>query len=233
MRSGWLLVVTTSAALVVQPARAQQHPNLAKGFQADRVYRVDGVDNVNVFNGNLTLTIPMGTEFPGNGALRYGLHLVYNSKNWDYLIESYYQDEHCVTNPPECNAQYIKAIPSRRSNAGMGWLLSMGRLYAPRNVTLDSAYWTYESADGADHAFSLASSCDPTTGGICYTKDGSYFRLKKSSTNDLLVEFPDGMVHSFELTGTGGLHRLTKIQDRFGNHLDICYSTACGGTNDN
>jgi hypothetical protein len=66
------------------PAFAQQHPNVKRGFAVDQAYQTGEIDNVNVFNGNLVLNIPIGQRYQVNGALSYGLVLNYNSKVWDY-----------------------------------------------------------------------------------------------------------------------------------------------------
>lgn len=225
---------------VALPLAAQQHPNVERGFQADKVYQLNGIDNVNVYNGNLSLSIPIGTEYPGNGTLKYNLTLVYNSKNWDQ--EQYLYDDDTVCHPPpgsgsepppECGQFYVKTVPSKSSNAGMGWMLSLGRLLSSSDPELYPGpagsvppYWVYESPDGARHAFSLG---EENNVPIVYTKDGSLLRGKAIDTDHLEVHFPDGMIHTFG-SAPNNAHRLTQIRDSFGNHLDICYTTQCGGT---
>jgi len=223
---------------VALPLAAQQHPNVERGFQADKVYQLNGIDNVNVFNGNLSLSIPLGIEYPGNGSLKYSLALAYNSKNWDQ--EEYIYENSTVCNqapgsslPPadeNCNKPYVKTVPSRSSNAGMGWMLSLGRLLSPLDPALGGGaagpgafYWEYESPDGARHAFSMG---DATT--FSYTNDGSFLRKTALGSDRFEVHFPDGMIHTFG-PAAGNLHRLEQIKDPFGNHLDICYS-GCGET---
>lgn len=53
------------------------------------------------------------------------LPLTYNSKVWDY----------------EEIALRSLAVPTRRSNAGMGWLVSLGRIITPENSTNTGVAW--------------------------------------------------------------------------------------------
>ncbi len=221
--------------LIASPVLAQQHPNVERGFQADKVYRFSGVDNVNLYNGNLALRIPIGDEFPGNGTLRYQFAVTYNSKTWDQQVYIYNRFSDCSPPPGSglpaasawCGNDYIKSIPSRRSNAGMGWLVSLGRLLSPADPMLDpgpvgtgTPYWTYEAPDGADHAFSFT---DPTNANIHHTRDGSFLRLVPASSGQYEVDFPDGLVHSFEPVPGENSYRLRDIRDPFGNHLSVAY----------
>jgi YD repeat-containing protein len=222
------------------PLAAQQHPNVERGFQADKVYQLNGIDNVNVYNGNLSLSIPIGTEYPGNGTLKYNLTLTYNSKNWDQEQYIYEYSPVCyrppgseIEPPPECGQLYVKTVPSKSSNAGMGWMLSLGRLLSASDPELNPGpagsgppYWVYESPDGARHAFSLG---EANNDSIVYTRDGSLLRGKAIDSDHLEVQFPDGMIHTFGPAANNS-YRLTQIRDPFGNHLDICYTAQCGGT---
>src|ERR1700754_3472954 len=133
---GLILGVCAIAAI---SARAQ-HPNISRGFEADKVYQLGEIDSVNLYNGNLHLSVPIGNEYAGNGSLRYRFALVYNSKNWDYEIKVW----NCPRSEHElCLSDYKKAFPTRRSNAGMGWQLSLGRLIAANDPLGDpwGAWW--------------------------------------------------------------------------------------------
>ncbi len=75
------------ALLAAFAPRAQAQPESeigARGFHADKVYNLSGIDSVNLFNGNLTLAIPLGIEYPVSEKLSYRFHLTYNSSAWDY-----------------------------------------------------------------------------------------------------------------------------------------------------
>ena len=218
--------------LLSLPVAAQEHPNVQRGFQADKVYLIDGIDNVNLYNGNLTLTIPIGNEYAGNGALHYRFVLSYNSENWDR--ETYIYDDwdpcHSGGIPPgECGQPYVKTVPSRSSNAGMGWLLTLGRLLSPADPAVNpgpagqgTAWWSYTGPDGAQHPFAKHDSARST---VMTTVDGSFLRLVPLDNDRWEVDFPDGMTQTFGPVPNENTHRLEQIRDPFGNHLDVTYGT--------
>jgi RHS repeat-associated protein len=188
------------------PARAQEHPNVAKGFNPSASFAVGDVDNVNLFNGNLVITIPLGQRYPVNGGLSYGLTLVYNSQVWE-------QQQYDTL---------VQSIPARTNNAGLGWMVSMGRFNPPEFLgDLDTFRNTYMSPDGARHAFyPTLHEGEAATAGIEYSRDGSYLRYIAASRT---VEFPDGTRHVFDASGFP-----VQINDRFGNQVNVCYSSSCG-----
>src|SRR5215217_4730149 len=104
-------------ALFTLPAAGQQDPQEEKGFRPEKMYSFGSLDHVNTFNGNLVAAIPVGMRYPLDGGLTYGLSLTYNSKVWDFEDLDGYQ----------------RSSPGRRGNAGMGWLLTMGRLVDPND----------------------------------------------------------------------------------------------------
>ncbi len=66
--------------MLALPLMADEHPNVAKGFAADQVYRFGDLDHVNLFNGGLNLALPIGGTFHVNGNLAFQLVLT-NSSN--------------------------------------------------------------------------------------------------------------------------------------------------------
>ena len=65
------LIVTLGSLLAVVPLSAQQQfPTLERGLNAGGLYQFAGIDNVNVFNGNLTISIPIGQAYPVENAPR-------------------------------------------------------------------------------------------------------------------------------------------------------------------
>ena len=207
--------------LGIGPAGADiQHPNLQRGFNADSVYQTGEIDQVSLFNGNLSVTLPVGGSYEGNGDLSYGLHLVYNSTVWDWSYVKKINDPN----------QYPGALASADSNAGLGWRLSLGELLPPlagRNEADLTAYrnespdhWVYVAPSGANHVFyPTLEDGDTETSGVAYTRDGSYLRLNQGRSQST-VHFPDGMVHTF---GLDGLPRA--IRDAWGNELTITYGS--------
>jgi YD repeat-containing protein len=222
-----LLYVLTVLSLlnVTSVLFADKHPNTARGFDIGKPYQMNGIDNVNLFNGNLTVTIPIGQRYHVNGGLQYGLTLVYSGNSWDVVDEAI---------PGRDGTIY----PNRRSNAGLGWLVSLGRLFPPNQYpTQESPNWSYETPDGGLHAFHAGLhdgtfACGPANL-TCYTADGSYLRMTTSGS-DRTIEFPDGTKHLFremqkstsgawtDTPGTG-LWRLRAISDSFANTVTINY----------
>jgi YD repeat-containing protein len=205
-----LLVAALPSSASVPP-----DPNTARGF-AGKVYQLGDLDNVNVFNGNLTVRIPIGQSYRSGPSLAYQLVLTNNTKVWDY--EGVEIDELDGLGPYR-----RRAIPETYSNAGLGWTLSLGRLLPPRPSTLASDGqelikghgYIYLGPDGAQREFFF---------GGC-TEDGSYLRLTLNAwAEGHSIEFPDGQIHQFNAAGW-----LRKIRDRFDNWVDVAYTTVqCG-----
>jgi hypothetical protein len=57
--------------------QAADDPNTAKGFQPGQLYQFGEVSHVNLFNGNLNLSLPIGPGYPAGGNLSYGFTLAY------------------------------------------------------------------------------------------------------------------------------------------------------------
>jgi YD repeat-containing protein len=196
-------------------AFAQKHPNIELGFKADKLYQFNDLDAVNLFNGNLTLSIPLGLRYPVGPSLSYQFVLSYNSNVWDYR-----QEQDGVGNI------YREGKPNIRSNAGMGWRLSFGRLIQPGDSTAEfwaseDTNWVYESPAGDEHSFGR------TTVDVTATSDGSTLRLVKISGTQRNVEFSSGEVHEFVLEQSH--YRLKKMRDRFGNWMAISYTYDSSG----
>lgn len=186
------------ALLAAHVLRAEVHaPGIDRGVQPNKVYDVLGFDTVNTYNGNLLIKLPLGPARANNGGMTWGLSLVYNAKNLDYRSEKWHGDATC-TNPA---FEYQYSVPTRHSNAGVGWNVSPGRLISVDNPVndqyiLDSTQawswqgcdphfpsekvrdlcsgesdWAYEAPDGGEHLLNF----NPSTG-TGLTDDGSYLR---------------------------------------------------------
>lgn len=198
------------AVIGFTPALADPHPNVQRGFAPDKAFAVGEIDAVNVFNGNLNLSIPIGPSYPIRENFSYQLTLVNNSKLWDFI------QTHDGTT-------YAYAKPSWH-NAGIGWTLSLGRLLPPcaslpQDCVNQTGFWQYRGPDGAEHLFFdrlHPNSPEVPQPDVWYTRDGSYLRLKSGSWQ---VEFPDGTVHTFR--SWDGYP--SEIRDPFGNALTIAY----------
>lgn len=219
-----LAVLFSTAGLTAQEQdpNSQGFANSARGFAADRAFQMGDFDNVNVFNGNLIVTMPLGQSFPVAGNLSYGVSLVYNSKLWpgkEKRVDQYQQEQ-------------WRATPEKISNAGFGWLVSMGRLYVgctqqpclpfPQQAGLN----TYESPDGALHSFyaKLHETDGTSPAGVAgYTRDGTYLRLRTVS-GGYEIDFPDGSIRKFVTVAGTYSTQLTEVRDAFGNKVTLSWS---------
>lgn len=121
--------LTTAASVLLvfltPPLHAQQaHPNVATGTRSESLYVDSGSDQVNLFNGNLSYTIPIGEPIPVGPVLRIAPKLVYNSqinKVWQVQFRVPGQGEQVSIN---------QAVTGDRV-LGAGWQLHFGRLIAP------------------------------------------------------------------------------------------------------
>ncbi len=211
-----LASVTLLLPLAGRPAfGADPYPTQARGFATSNTFQTTGIDNVNLFNGNLVITIPLGQSYPLGGGLSYGLTLVYNSHLWDFREEESF------------GQVYTRADPVRRSNAGLGWRLSLGELSSIADP-LSECLGCYTGPDGADHRLDVRLHYDvPSDGVASYTTDGTYLRQRwTGSVHEM--DFPDGQIHV--LSPSSGL--LTQIRDRFGNYVNVAHGANSWALND-
>ncbi len=204
-------------ALLGSPLLANDHPNLARGFDAGKAYELPSdLEAVNLFNGALNLAIPIGQSYPVSGTLSYGLTLRYNSRPWDFFTE--FVGGSIGTRE--------RSKPTWLSNSGLGWSLSLGRLLPPLDPDNDSPGWSYIGPDGSPHLFTKANGQPGSTAEFPqYTGDGSLLRLVGPPHNER-VEFPDGTVHEFVADPNNGhKRRLSQIRDRSGNTVTVSYQT--------
>jgi RHS repeat-associated protein len=231
-RAAAVALAGTASLVGAAGAAADPHPNTQGGVDVAQTFQVGDVDNINLFNGALTVAIPLGISYPVNGNFAYRLTLVANSNPWDFSIRE----------EPSTGSTYQDSFPSHCSNAGLGWRVSLGAIGTYTmpswpvcvNSDVSSALAVYEAADGSQHSFyATLHPGEPddffngvqdhiTTGqqvveNVTYTRDGSYLRLKNYGSYWEL-EFPNGNIHRF---GTDG--RIVQLRDPFGNQLDVAY----------
>ena len=202
----WILVSFVAFVLVLPTSLlGVAHPHLERGFSPEKVFEVGDIDHVNIFNGNLAITIPIGGEYPIGGGFSYQLTLVYNAKLWEWTTK-------CGDPDGKGNQCFSFPEPNRHTNAGLGWELSLGRFDAA-----GSTFGSYIGPDGAEHPFFPDLHTGDPTDTAFYTRDGSYLRMQEVGSSRE-IEFPDGTTHRFDASG-----RLDWMRDRFGNELDVRY----------
>lgn len=207
----FIAVVVATPALVAQIAPSGAvPPSKERGFKPELVYQFGEFDNVTLFNGNLTATIPLGPTYPVGAGLSYGFTLRYSGNLWQTVDDCRY-----VHNPNGDDGCVNLVLP-RMENGGLGWRLSFGRLRPPAAGTEPGdgtalSKWAYLSPDGSEHLFWPAlhnecvggntAKCDPKVDGVEYSRDGTYLRIKRAAAS-AVVEFPNGERHRFENHGT-------------------------------
>lgn len=240
------------ALLAAGRTLAQKPSSTELGFQPGKLYDFSEVDSVNLYNGNLMLTVPIGPRKQVSSSLSYQIQLVYNGKIWDYETwQGGCFDGAGGEGPCE------DVIPNRRSNAGVGWRVSFGRLLSPFNPenhpwsTDRRSEWLYEGASGDEHRFgceTLSGSVqcagypyepdpvDPTVKTVRLAEDASSLRLVTIERDKTYhVEFPSGETHRFERNGSKDEYRLSQINDQYGNTVTFTYEEVrenprnCGG----
>ena len=223
-----MLCVFGNASLLV----AQDPPSRERGFSADTAYSFVGdLDQVNLFNGNLTITLPIGQQYPVTPGFGHGLTAVYNSNVWQ--IEKYDCWDATLPpgEPPVKLGRYVVPEPDPTWNAGLGWSLHMGRLFPPAVAPFErSNEWIYMSPDGGQHSFYDELHPGMGRAGEQYTADGTYLRMRVATPicntpsgidqstltgTCRVIEEPGGTAREFRDFGTGGTEdwRLTRIFD--------------------
>jgi RHS repeat-associated protein len=200
---------------------AQDHPNVAKGLYGARKLDLSQLDAVNLFNGALSIRIPISGEIPVESNFSYEIGLHYSSQAWD---------------PREEFNNTVAGRASRTQNAGLGWTLSLGRILTPNGVLNPDDELLYLAPDGSRVRFfdtlHQEDADDPGDSsswqGVRYARDGSFRRLQVQGppTTSYRLEFPDGTTQHFDVSG-----RLTAISDPYGTRVTVAYEIEAG-TND-
>ncbi|HYK05343.1 MAG TPA: hypothetical protein VE974_26570 [Thermoanaerobaculia bacterium] len=208
-RLAWILLLL----LVTSPAFTTENPNLAKGFNAATTYDFSKIEAVNLFNGSITLMVPLGQTYSVGDHLSYNFGLSYTGNNWSMSENIWYeQDSNDPQNWIERKSYYYDLYDIYTQDgpdSGMGWRLMLGKMRGDRS---------YISADGATHAFSTTLNATTTAPAdtntrVFYSNDSTYLRLRQlySSGNVYLgaeIDFPDGSIHKFDALG-----RLVEMRD--------------------
>ncbi|HSE64294.1 MAG TPA: hypothetical protein VLG15_11860, partial [Thermoanaerobaculia bacterium] len=214
-----LAIACSGGYLLAQaPLADTQH-----GFPPNTGIATSGLDHVNLFNGNLAITIPMGPEYPIGPGLSSQLRLVYNSQLWR-------TQPICVDiNGNEYSGVFLRGSPV----LGAGWRLDFGYVHTDP----ESGGTDFLSPDGSAHR--LAGLPSPP-----HTIDTTFLRWPQANE----IDFPNGdrafMDQSISLAqiahgstthdfyDADGSY-VTKIQNRYGDYVLITfqadYEVADGG----
>ena len=212
----FLCVLLTSGARVFAQNGPDNDPDGAPGY-VKSVFDHGPVDSINLYNGQLTLPIPLGPTYPIGPALKLQLALTYNSRVDDYGKPLAGQQQ------PDFFYRPLAGNPS----LGIGWSLSLGAIKACQHgVTYGVCYF---GPDGGQHMFSIAQANGRIPG------DASPFFLQGSGPYDMWDG--DGNHYEFDWHVTGynatisdfaegrdGWY-LTRLSDPFGNSYSVTYWT--------
>ena len=211
-----LLILTLASTATAQTWGDQQHPSNERGFRADQLYQFNGFDDVNLFNGNLILTLPLGINYTVDSVLSYQFVLRYSGNVW-------HEHEFCSDIHDSCHLNYTL---QQSDNAGVGWRLSFGELRAPIDSSAGataSGMWMYRSPDASEHLFFTTihdcvqpgtPECENPVASLFYTRDGTYLRLNILSNTKVVIDFPSGE-HQLYVSDDGTTWRLHYIYDAF------------------
>ena len=226
-------------ALLAASGSAQQYPSQQRGLSADTAYQTGAIDNVNLFNGAMTLQIPIGPTYPVGPNLSFRLSLSYSSVGWDYQ-----EDVMCFDPKKGMMHTYILPIESPHANAGFGWRLVLGKIV---DAETTAGALKYISSDGGEHGFYDDLHPDypnPPQANTTFSHDSTYLRMRYYPSGSMTctaapggsldcrqIELPDGTIHEFHDFSTvpGEPEWLvTRMMDRFdtANWVAIDYSTA-------
>lgn len=226
---------------------------LERGYKPDGTYDFSSLDTINLFNGNLSLSLPLGEAFPQGGGSTFGLQLAYTSNIWDFDYEcsTTGPEWHPIGRPPfffgaeECVTQ---AYPERNVNAGLGWSLDLGSLIPPKHPTPDRKHpsYYYRAPDGGRTAFfpELRPGVQVSGGNGLWTyfsRDAQFLKLESTlelhartptASDTITVHFPNGSRKKFgwlkwlraDSTDGGDYDwRVMEIADAFGNATTVRY----------
>jgi hypothetical protein len=174
---GVMLAVTLAhGRLEAQPAETLPF------FLSNQAFDSHGVENINIFNGDTGISVPIGPSYPlGPTGFQYQLAIHNSLKFWHFSA---------ATCPSGGDRQFawIAGDPT----IGVGWTLSPG--YVVKR--LPAGVWEYRDPSGGVHQVDLVAA-NPAV-----TDDGGYLRIKAfpapGNATSYTVEFPDGTIHTFD-----------------------------------
>ena len=190
-----------------------QNENETVGFQSNHVFESGHFgEDIDVLNGGLHLTIPIGPKYEVNDRLGYQLILSYNSKVWDY-------SDFKTSDPIESDTPSVQQY--NEGPSGIGFTLNFGRLIQDVHSRVCSGgvdcwmtTWKWVTPDGNQHdvwfkegltSNDQPSPSDPNQGYPLFTTDLSYVKVNipgvgcLASSEDpacFTINAPDGLTYT-------------------------------------
>ncbi|MEK6409751.1 MAG: RHS repeat-associated core domain-containing protein [Acidobacteriota bacterium] len=166
VRTLWMTTIALGCALAV--AQAQQLDPAAKpdrGVTQSGSYALSDIENVNLTNGNVNISMPLASLPPiAGGKLSWSIRAAYNSKLWD--MKSFKMQ------PDENHAQPWEYYVNQRSDSG-GWLVA-------------ERYWVEQLFADYDAEVDCGDPSDPQYG---QCQSAFAYRYK------MVLHTPDGATH--------------------------------------
>jgi len=211
-----LCFLVTSASVSRAQNGPDNDPDAAPGF-VNGAFHTASVDSVNLYNGQLTVPIPLGPSYPVGPSFRVQLTLTYNSRSTDFGAPSSLEQ-----NP---NFYYMPLVGN--PSLGTGWELTLGAIKTCKHGTITGV--CYSAPDGSQHMFAAgpkASDASPLylsgTGPYdLWDGDGNHFVFGQHVSGYDDIGLPEGYTHDFG-RGRDGWY-LTSAADPFGNSYSVTY----------
>ncbi|GAB4184987.1 MAG: hypothetical protein Tsb002_08370 [Wenzhouxiangellaceae bacterium] len=199
------------------------------------------IDTVNMLNGNLVVSIPIGQSYQVGPNFSYSLSLVHNANKWNEMTFG-----ELTGTDDELFKDRRFTVPDITNNAGLGWRLSVGgELYTSPLVagvgynwpnTDQLSHWMYVDESGSHHTFWIRGDDDT----VFHARGESLIRIRGIHNDEqVFVDLPNGVVKTFTRheafcnafdaeSGNAYCWRVTRIEDPFGNHVAVEYEDAIG-----
>ena len=197
-------------------------PDSAPGF-TNSVFHTPSVDSINLYNGQLTIPVPVGPSYPIGPKLKLQLLLTYGSHGYDY-----------ARGGPTPGASLLSGDPA----LGLGWTFILGAIKMTASSFPLTQALTYMAPDGSQHVMSSVGngyykSLDATpsyvhdmgaSGYEMWDGDGNHYVFGRHVTGD---DDPfNYFVHDLG-RGRDGWY-LTSLYDPFGNGFTVTYHSEAG-----
>jgi hypothetical protein len=212
------------AASMLGQSGPDYDPDVAPGYTKS-IFDHKDLDSVNLYNGQLTIPIPVGPSYPIGPNLRFQLLLSYSSR----VLEFGWPID------PDPNGNPFTPLVADPS-LGVGFNLTAG---AVKRCGYQRAAYCYVSQDGAEHQFDgfdangFAKTTDDSrfylhnqgaTGYEMWDENGNHyvFGWQVSGFDDPVIGYENDMGR-----GRDGWY-LTKLEDPFLNAMTVSYKAGLG-----